>query len=197
MTFSLPKTIIFSLIPVTIIFVFAEAGLRLFYHPNTPFRFYKPHSASIMMDDRDLGYRLRPNVSGGAYASHVATNSLGFRGPELMHTGTYSKRIIALGDSCTFGFGASDNGHTYPAQLQRLFAESGESVEIVNAGVVGYSSWQVLQFLKRDVLRLKPDRILIYVGWNDMGNSLLPDWKPSMIQDLKGGGMGKSTVVGS
>lgn len=177
------KTISFSLLPAVLLFGLVELGLRSWYEPNRPFRFYEPHSMSVVQPDADLGYRLRPKFVGNAYASHVTTNPQGFRGTEL-HAKPGDRLIIALGDSCTFGFGASDDEHTYPAQLEELFRQSGEPVAVVNAGVVGYSSWQAYQFFKRDLVKLKPRTVLIYVGWNDMGNSILPDWSPTITQDM-------------
>src|SRR6266478_5688240 len=102
---SISKKILFSLLPAFFFFGLIECSLRLFYHPNRPFRFYAPHSRSIMEPDPDLGYRLRPNFSGSAYGSQVVVNRIGFRGPDFDPSKPNGLRIVALGDSCTFGFG--------------------------------------------------------------------------------------------
>src|ERR1051325_3048672 len=103
------KKAAFSALAVLLFFGGAELLLRLFYRPHRAFRFNAPHSLSIVQRDSELGYRLRPGITGMAYGSYVQTNSRGFRGPEF--DAGASVRIVALGDSCTFGFGASDNDH--------------------------------------------------------------------------------------
>ena len=133
-----------------------EIGLRLVYKPRGPFRFYEPHSESIVQRDSELGYRLRPNIKANAYKSFIQTNSLGFRGPEFNPASKTGTRIVALGDSCTFGFGISDNAHTYPAVLSTLMR-----AEVINAGVVGYTSYQASKLLETQLVGFHPDIVLI------------------------------------
>src|SRR5206468_9052768 len=40
--------------------------------------------------------------------------------------------------------------------------------EIVNAGVIGYTSLHGLEWFERDLARLHPDVVTLYFGWNDM-----------------------------
>lgn len=70
--------------------------------------------------------------------------------------------IIHLGDSCT-------QLSNYRAELQRLMHERHPARPFANLklGVAGWSSWQGLQQLKRDIIPLKPRYITIYFGWND------------------------------
>jgi len=70
--------------------------------------------------------------------------------------------IAFIGDSCTqYG--------KYHEYLAGLISErtSGRKVRYLNCGVVGWSSYQGLQQLKRDVLDLRPKIVTIYYGWND------------------------------
>jgi len=182
---SIAKKLAFSLLAVIVFFGSAEGILRLTYQPSRPFNFYTPQPKSIVQPDADLGYRLRPNFEGKAYLSFVKTNSLGFRGPEFAPNPRNGLRVVAIGDSCTFGFGVSDNEHTYPFQLSTLMQNADVSAEVINAGVVGYSSYQALKLLQSRVLSFHPDILLIYIGWNDMGNSLSPDWTPTFTQGIE------------
>lgn len=71
-------------------------------------------------------------------------------------------RLIFMGDSCT-QYGRYD---TY--LIQRLAAAAhGEAPPFANLGVGGWSSYQGLQQLERDVVPLHPRVITIYYGWND------------------------------
>lgn len=69
--------------------------------------------------------------------------------------------IAFMGDSCTeFG--------KYHELLKGLLQKrSGKEVNIVNLGVAGWSSFQGLVQMERDVIKLKPGIVTIYFGWND------------------------------
>lgn len=70
-------------------------------------------------------------------------------------------RLLFLGDSCTY-FGAYDEA------LARLVADRGQgTLSHGNLGVAGWSSYQGLQQLERDVLPLAPSVVTVYFGWND------------------------------
>jgi len=104
-----------------------------------------------------------------------STNSLGFRGREIDEAGRKNKiRIVALGGSTTFGIGASGNDTTYPALLEKFLNKDKVSskfkkydFEVINAGIPGALSGNLLRFFAEKVLPLKPDALIIYSGWND------------------------------
>ncbi len=99
----------------------------------------------------------------------VKTNSAGFREDELPKMKPAAAfRTICLGDSWTFGANV-DQQEAYPERLRTLvkdeFPDSG--FEILNLGVLGYSSYQGLELLKRVALDLEPDLLLIGFAMND------------------------------
>lgn len=77
-------------------------------------------------------------------------------------------RILALGDSNTFGFylAASD---AWPAQLERSWnaQHHDKPVEVLNLGYPGTNSFRVRDNLPRLLDKLSPDLVLIMVGFND------------------------------
>ena len=95
-------------------------------------------------------------------------NSLGFRDEEFDKKKVDGElRVIALGDSCTFGDGVADWA-TYSNVLERnLKHDMDRKVTVINAGVPGYTSYQCLSYLQYDLLAYKPDLVTIYVGLND------------------------------
>jgi hypothetical protein len=102
-------------------------------------------------------------------------NSLGYRGAEI----TIPKpddvfRIVAIGGSTTYGEFIEENDLTYPAQLEYVLREDYgyENVEVINAGVPAYTSWESLVSLQFRVLDLDPDLIIIYDGVNDINPRL-------------------------
>jgi len=118
--------------------------------------------------DPVLGWKPRPGFKQGG----IEINSLGFRGREVpvqKASGTF--RIVALGDSTTFGYGETPLS-SYPAQLEVALnaraSSCGQRYEVINAGVEGYSARHVLARLEKEVLPLAPDLLIIFVGWNDL-----------------------------
>jgi lysophospholipase L1-like esterase len=86
---------------------------------------------------------------------------MGARIPRERTPGTI--RIAAVGDSCT-QFGEPP----YPAVLREPLADRlGKPVEVLNAGVAGYSTEQGKRRLEHDVSPYRPDVVLLYFGWND------------------------------
>ncbi len=78
-----------------------------------------------------------------------------------------SYRILALGDSCTFGLGVNDD-ETWPAQLETLLAAEEFKPEIINTGVPGYTVFQGKQFLSGRGLSLQPDMVVACFGFNEV-----------------------------
>lgn len=94
----------------------------------------------------------------------VTHNSLGFRGPELPAERPADRiRVLALGDSMTYGLGV-ENDETFSVWLERLDPH----LEVINAGVNGYSSAEELLLLQEVGLALKPEIVLLGYLWNDI-----------------------------
>jgi lysophospholipase L1-like esterase len=93
----------------------------------------------------------------------VEVNSDGFRGPELVPSHR-RYRILALGDSCTFGTPLSER-YPYARVMERALRADGFEVEVVNGGVEGYSPADVLVRLE-EMQALRPEMTTLYIGWN-------------------------------
>lgn len=82
-------------------------------------------------------------------------------------------RILCIGDSSTYGLGASDiNEFSYPAQLQKILNEKihGQKFEVINLGIPGINSSQVLNRFRKNVTEYNPDIVIAMVGINDSWN---------------------------
>jgi len=118
----------------------------------------------------------------------IDVNSLGFRGEEISATkpqGTF--RIFAIGESTTFGWkGARTHREAWPALLESKLRTvyPMRTIEVVNAGVPGWTSLQQrVNFMLR-ISKLEPDAILIYHGNNDLQLSWIPDVETKTIYAL-------------
>lgn len=100
------------------------------------------------------------------YDFHVQTHALGYDGIGFRDDGINdASPIIALGDSFTWGDGI-DNDKIW---VERLEVESGR--DVVNLGMSGYGSQQILRLLQTYGLPLKPRLILWGFFPNDFNDS--------------------------
>ena len=84
-----------------------------------------------------------------------------------------SYRILCIGDSSTYGLGASDpQKFSYPARLQQILDEQAPSQKfnVINAGIPGINSSQALNRFRGSLAKYKPDLVIIMVGINDPWN---------------------------
>lgn len=77
------------------------------------------------------------------------------------------QRIFCMGGSSMWGAGVGALEETISGQIERILTERGLNVEAHDAGYPGYTIFDDLLMLKRDILRLSPDAIALYVGAND------------------------------
>ena len=121
-----------------------EIGLRLFPPPADRY-FHAVGAANPIVYRADgnpnLGYRIAPNRSYQFTDIPVHINSLGLRDREPGPADTGTSRILALGDSITFGWRVRLED-SYPKVIERLLneAQAGRRWEVINAGVGGYES---------------------------------------------------------
>lgn len=91
-------------------------------------------------------------------------------------------RIVCMGDSRTFGILADEGrirfDNAYPQYLAQYFSQHAPQtpIEIINAGVIGYSSSQGLRQLTTQILDLQADILIVNYGFNDPSLA----WAPSL-----------------
>jgi len=126
-----------------------------------------------------MNHTLVPGIRFTSGPIRIEVNSLGFRGGEIAvpkPPGTF--RIFAVGESTTFGWkGVTSHREAWPARLEAKLraAHPGRTIEVINAGVPGYTSVeQRVNFMLR-ISKLEPDALVIYHGNNDIGWSWVPD----------------------
>jgi lysophospholipase L1-like esterase len=115
-----------------------------------------------------------------------AINSFGARDreyPRAKPPGT--RRIVAMGDSFTFGTGVHAED-TFAKRLEALLAELGDgsTIEVINFGVPGYNTPSEVILLEHLALSFSPDVVLISIFLNDAGG------------DIGGGGFGTVENLG-
>ena len=126
---------------------------------------------SMIISHSNIGYALRPNYENNK--TGIFLNPLGFRDDEIKKKKKDNIRILLLGDSCAFGWhrnSYTDQNKLFARQLEKhLGNKINKEIDVINAGVPGYSSYEVLLSFREYRPKLKPDYIIIYAGFNDIG----------------------------
>ena len=116
----------------------------------------------------------KPNFAGRWDGTWYGTNSMGLRGPELDKDKVEGEfRVVALGDSCTFGKSVVDED-TWPRQLETLLRTElpGQTVNVANCGVNGFAGKDYIKMWQKVGQRLSPDLVVVGYNLNDFPNVL-------------------------
>ncbi len=124
------------------------------------------------------GFALKPNFSNDFYS----INKDGFRGENFPADLDNRLKILAMGESTTFGWAVRDE-ETWPAYLMARFDIDGSSAYVINGGIPSYTSSQVLAYLKEIIEKqqIRPDIVLINILWNDIWYSTVSNWHPDIL----------------
>lgn len=169
------KEIALSILTFVIIFSIFEIGIRAYLYN------VDPEKQKLYLDKDSI--RLDQRYSKHPYLIFIPTpnyksldgknkhNSLGYRGEEIASPkpdDTY--RIVALGGSTTYGSKVKSYQEAYPYLLEKVLKEKYDylNVDVINAGVGGYTSWESLINFEFRVLDLNPDLIIVYHNTNDI-----------------------------
>ena len=157
-----------------------EVFLRIWLPTSTKYSSYMLYEEvaeenRIISPHHYLNYYLTPNYrSRNGLNRH---NLLGYRGDEIEIPKPEGRfRIVVLGGSSTYTDAVEDYRKSFTYILQTILRDKYgyDKVEVVNAGVGGYSSFESLINLEFRVLDIEPDLIIVYHGTNDVHARLVP-----------------------
>ncbi len=107
----------------------------------------------------------------------VTFNERGLRDRPILPKVSGEYRILALGDSVTFGWGV-DQDKIFPVRLESLLEPRlRRPVRVINSGVGGYNTVQELTYFKQEGITLQPDLVILTYVQNDI-EELNPAWNP-------------------
>ncbi|MFL6229253.1 MAG: SGNH/GDSL hydrolase family protein [Pyrinomonadaceae bacterium] len=194
-----------------------ETGVRLALPRVTPLEslveaqrtqsnFTDRDHVTIFEGDPLLFWRVKPNLDHVVWDfTMVSTNAQGLR-----HEGDIGRkrpgalRVVCVGDSVTFGYRVpvvwpdrpkqfNPDWLPYPMLLEKALraANPGREIEVIALAAPGYTSYQGLEWLRRDIDWLEPDVVTACFGWNDVGlrsqtdRELMPaDWSHVAYRSL-------------
>jgi lysophospholipase L1-like esterase len=192
----LMRKILFACLPTLLLFgVFALGFLgependpwintSPLWGPGDPFFSLNP-AQSNHLSHPVLIWRGRPGYAGkyryeeAGVVNHFENNAYGFRDDELVDPKPASTvRVLNVGDSATWGLNLASRRATYSDRLEEILARRGSPdvhYDVVNAGVVGYSSLQGARLLDSWLGDLDADVVTTYLGNNDPSPALIKD----------------------
>lgn len=170
---------------IVLAFIIGEIVFRIFTPTilKTAGRILPP----MYIEDKKLGWRLKPNFTGGAktdeFSTEININSDGFRDYQHSNSSNESTfRILGLGDSFTFGYGV-ELEDTYLSLLEKYlnsFQDNNSTLcEMFKTGIPGYSIKEECLLFEEIESKIQPDLITIGFDINDHTDCInpLPKWK--------------------
>jgi lysophospholipase L1-like esterase len=119
--------------------------------------------------ERQFGLPGERNRQEASYDHLWKRNVFGFRsGHEEVARRKGVRRVIALGDSFTWGLLLPSADSAWPARLERVLPDSGgPAVEVINMGQRGWATATEAEFLRRLGWQFDPDLVIVQFFLND------------------------------
>jgi len=151
-----------SLVVLIIIFILGEIGLMIYQQKQGPVTEDIPLYITV---DKPFLYQMNPK--------NPRVNSFGLRDSEFTREKPKDTfRILVLGDSIPYGR-AVRSPMTFPNQMEKLLTVKGKKVEVINAGISGYSPYNELQYYLTEGRSFNPDLVIVAFCMNDVANPRL------------------------
>jgi len=170
------KKIVFYITMILIVIIVSIGFLELFCTFFKPIYIYpEDYFDDFVVADDELGYKLANNFKGlfkQDFELVYSTNARGLRDHEFTSFADEgTKRVLAIGDSWTFGNGVKLS-QTWPKQLGKILEKKGIESEVINTGVNGYSTRIYYRVLKKFYHLYHPDSVIVLVFSNDPGGDI-------------------------
>ena len=153
-------------------------GYEALLGADIPHKYFVEPRPVLWEPDPELGFRNKPNLTHQIFGKLVShTNGAGFRTRRDLSPGKApgSFRIFGVGDSVMWGSRVNQED-SFLGILEPELAEvlPDLEVEAINAGVVGYSTYQERLIFERRVVPYAPELVLV----NFCANDYLPTEDP-------------------
>lgn len=158
------KKLAFSIVVTVASLAAMEGAARLYFWARSG----RAVEDAVVDRFHPMRYDLAPGRSLPANGPTARINNLGLRGPDA-DIPKRRLRILCLGDSATFGYAPDvTDSATYPARLQSLLDEARPGkYEVLNGGRPSFSTLDCLGFYAYRASALRPDIVVLMMGWND------------------------------
>ena len=152
------------------IFLVLEGAFRFFRHDVEPLAQITQKRTDILFPPNSVIHSLSSIPGEFEYTARI--NRYGFRGKDFaMPKPAGLTRVLAVGDSFTFGVGSPDD-QIYAALIEKQMKASGHTVEVINAGIGSTSAATQMLNFKNIYFRYSPDVVVFFFDMTDLWD----DW---------------------
>ncbi len=139
-----------------------EAGARVYLASTAP-----PETTGGLHRLTDEGWIYEPDPA------HPEISSQGLRDREFaVPAPEGAERVLVLGDSVPYGDGVAPE-QAFPRQLEGRLRAARPELEVVNAGVLGWSPWNQLQWFRARGQSFGAEVVVVAFSLNDVTNPRL------------------------
>lgn len=176
-----PKSIFLniSLFLISILFaLFVGEGFARFIFAAWPFE-PKPMELDYLTE-KDINLRWR-------FSPQDGRNTLGLRNREIVPKEGEVFRIMFLGDSLVWS-GQTSSGNYYTEVVEENLNNElhlDTRIEVINAGIPGYTTYQELEFLNVYGLGMQPDLVVLGFVFNDVHHKYLHRIGSEQLMDVE------------
>jgi len=158
-----------TLIIISTLFALLLSEIALRLMGSKPL-YVSPERDRFWKYDSLLGWAHQPGQEGifktPQFSTVVRINENGLRDREHSYKRQNDiKRILVLGDSFAWGYGVEE-----PERFSQLL-EASLGVEVINAGVSGYSTDQELLWYRNEGVKYETDLVILEIAGNDVGDN--------------------------
>ena len=122
----------------------------------------------ILSENKKLRFEHKPSITFvNKHGVTMRYNSLGFIGDEIGEKKENTVRILGIGDSITEAKYLPENRRYLNLTEAILKQKTKRNIEVINAGVSAYNTWQELELLRQKNPVVKADIILVQICLND------------------------------
>ena len=152
-----------SLLLAALVSIFLASELLLRWYISA-WPFEKPLRKFTHLSEKDRPLRWR-------FSNTEGRNQLGLRNDDILPKQDDGYRILYLGDSMVWT-GETSSGELYTEVIESVLNDSltafPKTIEIINAGIPGYTTYQEYEFLKIYGLDMQPDMVILGFVFNDL-----------------------------
>lgn len=130
-----------------------------------------PYAAMFQKREPPLNYTLLPGWRGVDHGVAVRANAEGVRDDEWPAAPVEGLRVLAVGDSQTFGVSVEPD-RAWPGQLQARLDEAGVRATVRAAAVPGWNFEDEAGFIRHHWARLQPHLVAVLVIPNDLDSAI-------------------------
>jgi len=159
---------IIIIVSFLVVIVILEITLRLFDPIGIEYFVEVRRYFASMQNNDNYAYIHRPGYTDVLQGVEVKINSHGFRGPEFnIKKSTNMTRILILGDSVVFGWGAPQSD-IFALQLNNMLKKLRNNIEVIPVGVGSWNTRTEYEFLKVKGLQFEPNIVVHLITSNDI-----------------------------